>query len=281
MDRRLTREALRLMELHQPFVRATVVRATGSVPGKVGATMIVRADGTTVGTVGGAALEERVKTLAARALEDRAGDLHHFDLQAWTPGGLPSLCGGSVDIAVEYVGARPNLLLWGGGHVAHALATILPTLEYDYSVADDRPEWIGPDRFPSAERREVVAPGELWTRWDPASFTHLYVLGYDAGKDLEVLHSALTVFPNQIGLIASAAKRAHMYATLREQGVGRDALARIRSPVGLEIGAQTPAEIAVSIVAELVRGMHPTDRRSPSPADRAPAPEDDVVSRTP
>ncbi len=281
MDRRLTREALRLMELHQPFVRATVVRTTGSVPGKLGASLIVRSDGSFLGTIGGAALEEEVKALAARALEDRRGDLHHFDLQAWKPGGLPSLCGGSVDVAVEYVPAHPNLLLWGGGHVAQALATILPTLEYDYSVADDRPEWVGVDRFPSAERREVVAPKEVWTRFEPAEFTHLYLLGYDAQKDLEVLASALSAFPNEIGLIASASKREHMYAVLRERGVPREALARIRSPVGIEIGAQSPAEIAISIVAELVQGMHPGLRSASAPAERTSASEGDVVPRAP
>jgi xanthine dehydrogenase accessory factor len=280
MDRKLTREALRLMELHQPFVRATVVRATGSVPGKVGASMLVRGDGSTVGTVGGAALEERIKELSHDAFHHRGSDLHHFDLQAWTPGGLPSLCGGAVDISVEYVPARPNLLLWGGGHVAHALATILPTLEYDYSVADDRAEWVGLDRFPTAERREVVAPEEIWTVFEPASFTHLYLLGYDAMKDLEVLHSALDRFPNEIGLIASAAKRAHLYATLRDRGVSREALARVRSPVGIEIGAESPPEIAVSIVAGIVRGMHPEEAPVPAASTRAAEKEGDVVRRS-
>lgn len=281
MDRRQTREALRMMEAHQPFVRATVVQASGSVPGKQGASMLIRADGSFVGTVGGAALEERVKALAQTAFDLRTGDLHHFDLQAWKEGGLPSLCGGSVEIALEYVPARPNLLLWGGGHVAHALASILPTLEYDYSVADDRPDWVAADRFPSAERREIVAPDRLWTVFEPASFTHLYLLGYDAMKDLEVLAEAIARFPNSIGLIASSAKREHMFARLRERGVSREAIARIRSPVGVEIGAQSPAEIAVSIVAELVQGMHPPVVRTPSPEGRATVPEDDVVSRSP
>jgi xanthine dehydrogenase accessory factor len=260
MDRKSTREALRLMELHEPFVRATVVETTGSVPGKLGASMIARRDGSTLGTVGGAALEENVKRLAALALVDRRGGLHSFDLQSWTPGGLPSLCGGSVTISIEYVPARPNLLLWGGGHVAKAIADILPTLEYDYSVADDRPEWVGAERFPTAERREVVTPAELFDRFDGPTFSHLYLLGYDAMKDLEVLAIALTRFPNYVGLIASAAKREHMYATLRGRGVGRTDLERIRSPVGLAIGAESPAEIAVAIVAELVQAMHPAAR---------------------
>jgi xanthine dehydrogenase accessory factor len=280
MDRRLTREALRLMEAHEPFVRATVVKATGSVPGKLGASMLVRTDGSCLGTVGGAALEERIKELARTAFETRSGDLHHFDLQAWRPGALPSLCGGSVEIAIEYVAARPNLLLWGGGHVAQALATLLPTLEYDFSVADDRPEWVSPDRFPLADRREVVAPERLWDVIDPSTFTHLYLLGYDAKKDLEVLASAIDRFPNAIGLIASASKREHMFAELRTRGVSREALARVRSPVGIEIGAETPAEIAVSIVAELVTEMHPTDLRTRTRDARPSMREDDAVSRS-
>ncbi len=124
MDRRLTREALRRLEAHESFVRATVVETTGSVPGKLGASMLVGPDGSTVGTVGGAALEEEVKRLALRAFEERGGGLHHFDLAAWRTGGLPSLCGGLVTISIEYVPARPNVLLWGGGHVAHALAAL-------------------------------------------------------------------------------------------------------------------------------------------------------------
>jgi xanthine dehydrogenase accessory factor len=279
MDRRLTREALRLMESHQPFVRATVVKATGSVPGKGGASMIVRSDGSYLGTVGGAALEEQVKELATTAFRTRTGDLHHFDLQAWTPGGLPSLCGGSVEIAIEYVAARPNLLLWGGGHVAQALATFLPALEFDYSVADDRPEWIGADRFPQADRREVVAAEDLWKVFDPPAFTHLYLLGYDATKDLVVLASAIERFPNSIGLIASASKREHMFASLRSRGISREALARVRSPVGLEIGAETPAEIAVSIVAEVIAGMHPTNLRTRTLEERSSVRENDAVTR--
>ncbi len=102
-----------------------------------------------------------------------------------------------------------------------------------------------------------MAPERLWEVFDPANFTHLFVLGYDADKDLEVLARSIERFPNSIGLIASAAKREHLYAKLRARGIAREALARVRSPVGLTLGAESPAEIAVSIVAEMVREMHP------------------------
>jgi xanthine dehydrogenase accessory factor len=256
MDRRLTREALRLLEAHQPFVRATVVRVQGSVPGKIGASMLVRSDGSFEGTVGGAVLEEKVKELARQAFDRRQGDLVHFDLAAWKEGGLPSLCGGSVDVAIEYVAARPNLLLWGGGHVARAIAELLPALDYSYSVADDRPEWIGEDRFPHAERRTTVEPSHLWDVLDPTGFTHLYLLGYDAMKDLEVLRNSLGRFPGTIGLIASSSKREHIFAALREAGWSREAIRRIHSPIGLSLGAESPAEIAVSVVGEVIREQH-------------------------
>jgi xanthine dehydrogenase accessory factor len=268
MDRRTAREALRLMDRHEPFVRATVVRSSGSVPGKSGASMIVRRDGTTVGTVGGASLEERVKELAASALDRRVGDLQHFDLQKWKAGGLASLCGGSVDIAIEYVAARPNVLLWGGGHVANAIASLLPPLEIDYSVADDRPDWVGADRFPGADRREVVAPARLWEVFDPGTFSHLYLLGYDAMKDAEVLRRSLETFPNFIGFISSASKRAHTYHALRARGASETSLARVHAPIGLPIGAETPAEIAVSVVAELIQSSRPA-RPSTGPTSEA------------
>jgi len=281
MDRRTELEVVRLLEQRRPFVRACVVRAVGSVPGKLGATMVVRDDGTSVGTVGGAALEEEVKRLAALALERHRGDLVHFDLAAWKDGGLPSLCGGSVDVALEYVPPRPNLLLWGGGHVAEAVARLLPGLDYDHAVADDRPDYVSAERFPYAARREAVAPAELFERFPPAEFTHLLVLGYDAAKDTEVLYQATRSFPNTIGLIASAPKREHMYARLRERGVPREALERIRSPVGLPIGAQSPAEIAVSIVAEIVRDVHPSPLRTPGSRSLEARPESDGGRRRP
>lgn len=276
MDRRTAREALRLLEAHRPFVRATIVRAVGSVPGKPGATMIVREDGTTVGTVGGASLEEEVRSAAVRAIERRAGDLLHFDLAAWKPGGLASLCGGSVDVALEFVGARPNLLLWGGGHVAEAIARLLPALEFDHSVADDRPEFVTRERFPDADRREVVAPGHLFDVFDPTAFTHLYVLGYDARRDLEVLAESIARFPNTIGVIASASKREHLFAQLRDRGIARTALRRIRSPVGIPIGAESPAEIAISVAAEVVRDAHPPKPRAATGAANPVAPEADA-----
>ena len=135
-------------------------------------------------------------------------------------------------------------------------------------MAVARPVCVVVEGLRSAVRRVVVAPGELFDRVDPATFTHLYLLGYDAEKDGEVLRLALDRFPNFIGMISSQAKRAHLFRALRERGVPAEALARVHAPVGLDIGAETPSEIAVSIAAEVIRQFHPERVFSRGPRSR-------------
>lgn len=270
MDRKVLKEALALTEAHQPFVLATVVDYHGSVPGKRGVTMLVREDGSIVGTVGGAGLEEKVRFLARQALRHRAGGLHRFDLTAWKPGGLDSRCGGSVDVALEYVPARPNLLLWGGGHVALALSRQLSLLDYDYSIADDRPDFTTAERFPGARHRWTVAPGGLPEALAGSGerFSHAYLLGYDAKKDEEVAFRLLSSFEGHVGLIASRTKREITLRGLRARGLSEGQLSRLRSPVGVPLGAETPEEIAVSIMAEVIQDVH-ADRPAEGVDERA------------
>lgn len=259
MQRTILQEALRLTDAHRPYVLATVVDHQGSVPGKRGATLLVREDGTTVGTVGGAGLEEKVKFLARQAFRRGESGLHRFDLRAWQPGGLESLCGGSVEVSVQYVAAKPYVLLWGGGHVALALARQFALLDFDYAVADDRPEYVAATRFPGARVRWTVAPEELATTWKESgeNFSHLYLLGYSAKKDQEVAFRLLPVFPGRIGLIASRSKRELTRKELLARGLSEPLVAKLRSPVGVPMGAQTPEEIAVSIAGEIIQDLHP------------------------
>lgn len=258
-DRRILKEALRLTDAHEAFVLASVVASEGSVPGKVGASLIARIDGTFVGTVGGAGLEERVKALSSEALLRRQGGLHHFDLMGWKPGGLESRCGGSVDVAIQYISPTPNILIWGGGHVAEALARQLEILSYDHVIADDRVAFVGPDKFPAAHGRWIVPPDGLAAKVASSKerFTHAYLLGYDAKKDEEAAAALLRQGLPTVGLIASRTKRELTLRGLRARGLSEEELTRLRSPVGIPIGAESPAEIAVSIIAEIVADLHP------------------------
>ena len=117
VSRKVLRRAAELADAGLPFAMCTVISARGSVPGKVGAKMIVERDGTPFGTVGGAGLEEKTKALGVKCLAERKGGTFKFDLAYYRPGALDSLCGGSVEVLVEYMGAVPHVLICGGGHV--------------------------------------------------------------------------------------------------------------------------------------------------------------------
>jgi xanthine dehydrogenase accessory factor len=253
MSRTILQEALRLVDAGAEFAIATVAKARGSVPGKEGAKMIVLADGTQIGTVGGAGLEEKTKALARKCLAERKGGIFPFDLMYYKEGGLDSLCGGSVQIVVEVFARQPHVLICGGGHVGLAVAQALVPLDYAHSVLDDRAEFASRDRFPKAQELFVAKPEEFFGREDLGRFTHLLILGYSHHIDTAVLHEAVTKFPGYIGLICSATKKREMFHRLKARGVTDAELERVDAPLGVPIGAETPAEIAVSIAASIIR----------------------------
>ncbi len=269
MSRILWREMLTLADRRHPFAVCTVVNADGSVPGRLGATMIVTPDGKSRGTVGGAGLEERVKGLALAALRDRKGGLHHFDLAKWKPGGLNSLCGGSVDVSVLVHRPLPHLLVFGGGHCGKALADVAATLDWDVTLVDPRPEYADADRFPNAQERAAPADPAAWVRdADLALYTHAYVLGHSWQVDTDILAALLPRFDGFVGVIGSQAKRLQMLREAAVRGVPTARLERVVCPIGASIGAESPEEIAVAIAAEVISTLKhsPAERLEVAPA---------------
>jgi xanthine dehydrogenase accessory factor len=253
MSRSVLEEALRLMDAGVEFAIATVATARGSVPGKEGAKMIVFPDGRQFGTVGGAGLEEKTKALARGCLAGKKGGIFPFDLMYYKDGGLDSLCGGTVQIVIEYFPQQPHVLICGGGHVGLAVARALAPLEYGYSVLDDRPEFASRDRFPDARGLHVAKPEDFFAREDVGCFTHLLILGYSHQIDTAILHEAVKRYSGYIGLICSATKKREMFHRLKARGITDAELERVDAPLGVPIGAITPAEIAVSIAASVIR----------------------------
>lgn len=254
MQPSLLREAASLAERGVACALATVVSARGSVPGKVGATMLVTVDGTARGTVGGAGLEERVKRLCVEALQRGGGGVHSFDLANWKEKGLDSVCGGTVEIAISLVRPVPHLLLIGAGHCAQALAKVCDVLEWSYSVVDSRPEYGRADAFPRA-RAVVHADTAAHVRAieDLSAFSHVYILGHSHHEDGEALIALLErQYPGIIGVIGSRSKMLAFSERAAERGLST---ARVRSPIGVDVGAQTPQEIAVAVAAEIVRDL--------------------------
>ena len=250
---RVMRQAADLVAAGTPFALCTVTSVEGSVPGKLGAKMIVLADGTAIGTVGGAGLEEKMKALGRQCLVDRTNRIARFDLACFRPGGLDSLCGGCVEIFVEYAAARPHVLVCGGGHVGLEVARLCDQLEYACSVLDDRPEYASADRFPNAHRRFVAGPEEFFRSEPLEPYSHVVLLGYSYRIDTDILFHCVRRFPGWIGVIASRTKRKQMFVRLEARGITAEELSRVEAPVGIAIGSESPAECAVSILGSIIR----------------------------
>lgn len=266
--RALWREMLSLADRRRPFAVCTVVHTDGSVPGKLGSTMLVTSDGSTRGTVGGAGLEERVKKAATDALRTGKGGLHHFDLAKWKEGGLNSICGGSVDVSVLVHRPLPHLLLFGGGHCAKALADIAAGLDWDVTVVDARVEYSNAERFPAAVEAVAQEPSTWARSADLTGYSHAYVLGHSWELDAATLAELLPRFAGFVGVIGSAAKRKNLQDALRTRHVPAAAIDRMVCPVGVDVGAESPEEIAVAIAAEVINTL----KRSPKPVPEVRAP---------
>ena len=249
---RIHEAILRLLDGRAPFAVATVVQVSGSAPGKPGSKLVVCEDGTATGTVGGAGLEERVKRLALAALASGTGGVFSFPLSARAPGGLDSLCGGTVQVAIEVLVPPPHLLVVGGARAGKALPARGQLVGWRVSVLDDRPDYVATERFPAAARRILAGPEHLRDA-DLSCYSHILLVGYSHAMDTQALRHALRRFPGSIGVVGSRAKRAAMERILTQEGLPEGAMDRVECPLGLAIGAESPEEIALSIIAEILR----------------------------
>lgn len=250
--RAVQQKILRLIEEGRAFAVATVAETRGSVPGKQGAKMVLLPDGTQFGTVGGAGLEQKVKALCRKALDEKKGGLASFDLMYYKEGALDSLCGGSVKILVEYMAPVPHLLIAGGGHCGLEIARLCDQLGYLHTVLDDRAEYASGERFPNARRTVQALPEDFFAKEDLAPFSHVVLVGWSHKIDTDLLFHLVQKYPGWIGLISSKTKKLEMFRRLKARGISEEALGRVVAPVGLPIGAETPAEIAVSILGQII-----------------------------
>ncbi|HJQ96999.1 MAG TPA: XdhC/CoxI family protein [Candidatus Polarisedimenticolaceae bacterium] len=238
---------------------ATIVRATGSTPRTVGARMLLRADGTSSGTIGGGAFEAMV---AADARELLAAD-HPAPVvkrYAFTEEGKDALgmaCGGSAEVLIEVGGAGPRLVVFGAGHVGLALARLASTVGFTCEVVDDRPEAVEAARAAGFGR--AVLCGPMYASGIPALDDACFVAVVTRchRTDRLALAGVLRRPSRYVGLIGSRRKRTVIFEQLHaEDGITHEALERVRCPIGLPLGGDTPEEIAVSIVAELLQVRH-------------------------
>jgi xanthine dehydrogenase accessory factor len=244
-----------LLRANRPFALLHLVRVRGSSPGKSGFKMLV-SENERVGTIGGGDAERQLIAQAEEALREGRSRRVEFELTS-RPGNLvKSLCGGTNEVFIEVFMPKPCLLLLGGGHVSRAVARLCEMLEYPYVVLDDRAEFAKRDDFPGALDVVNARGGTYLTRGDLPEFSHVIGLGYDAEFDLDGLLPALKAMPKaRFGTIGSKPKFAKMGEIAKQRGVTDEQWVRVKCPVGMAIGAQSPAEIAVAILAEVVGSL--------------------------
>lgn len=229
----------------------TVVSTSGSTPQRVGAKMIVFRDGRTVGTIGGGCYEHDAALKAREALTSGRAELLHYSLADELAAETGLVCGGQMDVFVEPIRQPARLYIAGAGHVSVELARLAAAVDFTVTVVDDRDRFANGDRFPSA--RVVVDAIPSWfaaQEFPPDGYFVVVTRGHR--QDLETVRALVGRPWRYLGLIGSRAKVLKVFDALAAEGVPRERLAELHAPVGLDLGAVTPAEIAVSIVAELV-----------------------------
>ena len=247
---------------------ASVITAQGSVPGKPGAHMAVT-ESEVYGTVGGAGLEMKVMNHLREILETGEGRIETYQLQkeasgaAGTP--LNSLCGGILTVSMEVIQPMPHILLAGGGHCAQAIADASAPLGWSVSVLDARPEYASDELWPDAEECIASEPGEFLARETTESlarFSHILLLGHDWAIDEALLIGLLERAEGRprIGCIGSKSKWKAFVKSALNSGITQDLLDTVICPIGVNIGAESPQEIAVAVLAQIiadVKGVEP------------------------
>lgn len=247
-------EVVRLQRAGRACALCTIVATQGSTPGKAMMKMLVRDDGSFAGSVGGGCLEAEVHEAAMASMKDERPRMLEFSLNErdYPDSGL--LCGGKVQVYVEPI-TEPKLHIFGGGHVSGAIARFAAAVGFCVSVGDDRESFASPERHPDAATTVHAEFAEQVRRIAPAEDHFLIVVTRGHQDDGEILYELFSQScrPRYLGMIGSRAKRAQLFAQLESRGVPRSWLERVQSPMGLDIGARTHEEIAISVTAQLIR----------------------------
>jgi len=242
-------EIIRLKKEGRPSAIATIVQCLGSSPQKEGSKMLVRDDGSIMGTLGGGCLEAEVIQASLMAIRDGSPRTIPFELTE-KYGGL--VCGGKVLVYVEPVLAEPELIILGAGHVGKALSEAARFSGFRVIAVDDRVEYANSTNMPDANEIIVNDFDTPFSRITINSRTYIVIATRGHNHDLEALKAALRTEACYIGLLGSKRKKSLLFKTLLEEGFSENDLKRVVIPVGMPIGSITPEEIAISIMAQII-----------------------------
>ncbi len=253
----------------RPVALATVIRAQGSVPRHATSKMLVFADGRSVGTVGGGEVESRTIEASKEAIRSGQARLESYSLAGPREDAV-GVCGGQVEVFIEPLLPPPTVLVLGCGHVGQAVAHLAKWLGFRVVVTDDRAELCTPEHVPDAD---LFLPGEVAAVLSHTAIDNqTYVVAVSRGYlfDVAAIPILLESEAPYIGVIGSRRRWATTVKELKAMGIEEQALQRVYSPIGLHLGAETPEEIAVSIMAEIIMLRN---RGSVEPVQHRPDPE--------
>ncbi len=231
---------------------ATIIQVQGSIPSYESSKILIRDDGSIVGTVGGGCVEAEVWSVGQEVMREEKPRRLHFNLNQNPEYDEGLVCGGSLDIFVEPILATPTLILFGGGHVSLSVSKVANIAGFEAVIVDDREAFANPGRFPEAVATHAGPWEESFPKLTVNEFTYLVIATRGHKGDLTCLRWAITTAARYIGMVGSKRKLIEFARVLESEGVGPEQWERVHSPVGLDIGALTPQEIAVSVVAEIV-----------------------------
>ncbi|HHI80971.1 MAG TPA: xanthine dehydrogenase [Planctomycetes bacterium] len=261
-------EILKLREKGIPAALATIIGTKGSTPGREAMRLLVREDGTFVGTVGGGCLEAEVFEAAKEVMRDEKTRTLSFRLNEFDTPENGLLCGGEVTVFVEPL-TVPSLHIFGGGHISRVLAQVAAIAGFRVEVYEDREAFVSEERFPSAS---ALHCGDFREQAQnlflgPLSYVVVVTRGHKGDGEVLLGLSQAQGKARYVGMIGSRTKKRVLFRKLEEEGVPVEWLARVHSPVGLDIGAMSHEEICISILAEMIaerRGKLGAERVLPS-----------------
>ncbi len=246
-------KAVELLEQGKSVAIATIISTKGSFPRKEGTRMLVSEDGEFWGTIGGGAVERNVLDLARSAIRDKRIIVEEFSSTKNNEQPNKMICGGRATVVIESYHPSKEILIFGAGHVGLAIYQIVHFLGFNVTVVDDRKEFATPERFPHAEKVIRKTFSASFKQTMVTKQTAIIVCTRRHDMDQACLEFALKTDAAYIGLLGSRSKWAQIKRNLKDKGFKPAEIRRVYCPIGLDIGAHTPEEIAVSVAAQLIQ----------------------------
>ncbi|MEM3072695.1 MAG: XdhC family protein [Candidatus Bathyarchaeia archaeon] len=253
-DAEILKQLAHLLEEGRRIALCTIIEKKGSGPRNVGAKMIVSEDGKTVGTIGGGSLERALIDKSLKALREGKPKKAVFSLGGGGEGAIETglICGGELTIFIDPIEPKQRLIVIGAGHVAYPLAKLADILGFSLVVVDDNEELANRERFPMAQEIITGRFNEILDKIEIGSRDFVVILHGEPEHDFLALEKIIKKRPAYVGLLGSKSKVTTLVKRLREAGISDEDLKLLHAPLGLDIGAQTPEEIGISILAEVI-----------------------------